>query len=156
MGRGSPRRSPSELPEGTSGVLCGESPNPRDPRSYGRQAAFANATQSPSGFGSVWAWLAQPCAEWRARDHDRYTGPWDRSRTPKLLVGTRGDANTAYSGTLRMAATLRGGRVLTETGGGHTAWLNPSTCAYDRISRYLISGELPRRGTVCHQDRRPF
>lgn len=144
------------LPEAIYGVLCSESPNPKNPASYGDQARAANDADSPDGFGYAWSWLAQPCAQWRARDTDRYTGPWNRSTSPLLLVGTLADGNTAYTGSQRMAVQLRNTRLLTETGGGHTALLNRSDCIDRYTSAYLVNGTLPAPGTVCHQNRKPF
>lgn len=146
-----------ELLEGTYGVLCSESPNPLDAASYTGQAERLNAMQSPTGFfGHLWSWLAQPCAPWQARDADRYTGPWTRSKTTYLLIGTLGDTNTAYVGTERLAAQVPNSRVLTETGGGHTALFNKSDCVDGFVDTFLISGALPPVGTVCDQNLAPF
>ena len=43
-------------------------------------------------------------------------------------------------------------RLLTVDGYGHTALTNSSTCAYERVSRYVVDGTLPPPGTVCPQD----
>ena len=146
-----------ELDEGVYGVLCSESPNPTDPFSYQGQADLLNTLQSPAGgFGSPWAWLAAPCAEWQARDADAYAGPWDLSPEPYLLIGTVADGNTAYTATHAMADAVGNGRVLTESGGGHTALLNKSDCVDGYVDAFLASGTLPPRGTVCDQNRAPF
>jgi pimeloyl-ACP methyl ester carboxylesterase len=145
-----------EITEGIYGVLCSDSPNPTNPQSYTAQSAQADATQSPDGFGQTWGWFAEPCAQWQGRDSDRYTGPWNRSPVPLLLVGTLGDPDTAYNSTLNAAAALKNARVITETGGGHTALLNPSDCVNAATSAYLISGTLPAAGTVCNQNQAPF
>jgi pimeloyl-ACP methyl ester carboxylesterase len=147
---------PSEITEGIYGVVCSDSPNPTDPQSYSQQAAYADSTQAPDGFGQTWAWFAEPCAQWQGHDSDRYAGPWNRAQGPLLLVGTLADPNTAYSGTLRAAAALQNARVITETGGGHTALVNPSDCINNATSAYLIRGTLPPAGTVCDQNQAPF
>ncbi len=158
---GQPPSSPTstdfapQLPEGLDGVVCSESPNPANPYSYAAQARAVSA-ESPDGFGQNWSWLSEPCAQWRAHDADRYTGPWTRSPKPYLLIGTLGDPETAYSSTLRMAAAVPNARVLTETGGGHTALLNKSSCVDDYIDTYLADGSLPPPGAVCNQNRQPF
>jgi TAP-like protein len=46
--------------------------------------------------------------------------------------------------------------LLTVHGFGHTEFFNPSTCASDYEFRYLITGAVPPRGTVCPQTVRPF
>jgi hypothetical protein len=148
---------PLAAQEGTDGVLCGESPNPADPSSYQEQSTAANASQSPDGFGSVWTWEAESCAQWQARDASSYTGPWNRASARSLLVvGTLGDSNTAYQDSLNMAAVVGGARMLTETGGGHTALLNTSSCVNGYIDAFFASGALPPPGTVCDQDKPPF
>ena len=143
------------LAEGVYTVLCGESPNPRDPYSYQVQSAWANAG-NPYGFGSQWTWAAEGCAQWKPRNADIYTGPWNRSTKPYLLIGTLYDPNTPYAATLRMAAELPNARVLTETGGGHTALLNKSDCIDNYVADYLISGTLPPVNTRCDQNQQPF
>lgn len=142
-------------PVGTLGVVCGESPNPRDPYAYPRQG-LREERNLPYGLGRVWTWLAQPCAGWKATDADRYRGPWDKGTSPVLLIGTLADSNTAYKGSVRMSRQLNRARLLTETGGGHTAMLNKSTCVDRFVDRYLLTGALPKPGTVCDQNRQPF
>jgi TAP-like protein len=41
-------------------------------------------------------------------------------------------------------------------GYGHTELLNPSQCAAQYESDYLVTGALPPEGTVCQQDAMPF
>ena len=142
-------------PEGTSGVLCSDSPNPRNPFSYQAQGRLGEGRQA-FGLGLVWSWLAAPCAAWTARDADAYTGPWDRPTPPILVIGTLGDPNTAYSGSKQMASQLANARLLTEAGGGHTALLNKSSCIDRHVDDYFLSGSLPSEGTVCQQDQAPF
>lgn len=142
-------------PAGTLGVLCGESPNPRDPGSYLDQGRMGDAG-TPYGLGQTWTWLAQPCAEWTARDEDRYAGPWNRSTPPVLVIGTRADPNTAYSGSVRMAQQLGNARLLTETGGGHTALFNKSDCVDAYVDNYFLNGALPPEGSMCDQNLAPF
>jgi hypothetical protein len=55
-----------------------------------------------------------------------------------------------------MARRLARARLLTVEGYGHTAVLNPSACATQYESDYLLSGALPPKGTVCQQDEQPF
>lgn len=157
-GRLSPALSGSfgpQLLEGQLGVYCSESPNPRDPNSYSLQARIGDLV-APDGFGSVWAWVAEPCAQWQARDADRYTGPFNKPTVPLLVIGTVGDPSTPYFASVEMAQELANTRLLTETGGGHTALLNKSDCADGYIDSYLATGALPPVGTVCAQNQQPF
>ena len=46
-------------------------------------------------------------------------------------------------------------RLLTLNGYGHTTIL-ASACTAQAVERYLVSVELPPRGTVCEPDVQPF
>jgi pimeloyl-ACP methyl ester carboxylesterase len=148
---------PAEAEEGITGVLCGESPNPSDPYSYPGQAALYNALESPDGLASPWTWEAAPCAQWQARDRDTYRGPWTNlPASHYLVIGTLGDSNAAYSSSVAMAREVGGARLLTETGGGHTAFLNQSTCVDNAIDAFFQGGRLPTPCTQCAQNLPPF
>lgn len=142
-------------PEQSLGVYCSESPNPRDPASYPRQADLAAHRSGDPAY--YWTWVSEACAEWPVTDADRYNGPFDRpTAAPILVVGVANDPATPYRASVAMAATLADARLLKVTGGGHTALLNPSRCAQDHMTAYLVRGTLPPVGTTCHQDRPPF
>ncbi|MFC8390351.1 alpha/beta hydrolase [Streptomyces sp. NPDC057238] len=136
-------------------VLCGDSPNPRDPGVYHalEEAAAARAGDA----GRFWTWAGEGCATWPTVAADRYRGPWNKPTAhPVLVVGTRYDPSTPYSASQAMAEELADARLLTVDGHGHTALLNPSSCVQDHESRYLIDGTLPPVGTTCLPDRPPF
>ncbi|WP_280722577.1 alpha/beta hydrolase [Kitasatospora sp. MAA4] len=137
-------------------MLCSDTANPPAGADY---PALADLTRARSGDARPsWVWQTQRCAEWPAGGRpDRYTGPWNRyTSAPILVVANTGDPAWPYEGSRAMADTLARGRLLTVDGYGHTVLGNPSACAADSEVRYLVSGELPARGTVCEPDRRPF
>jgi pimeloyl-ACP methyl ester carboxylesterase len=143
-------------PEQRLAVQCGESPNPRHPDVYPALGALAYARAGDVGPAWVWA-LDEPCASWPATAADPYVGPWDRPTVnPVLVIGNLFDPDTSYEGSVAMARELAHARLLTVDGYGHTAFLNPSTCANDYVSRYVVDGTLPPPGTVCPQDQQPF
>jgi pimeloyl-ACP methyl ester carboxylesterase len=143
-------------PEQRLAVQCGESPNPRDPHVYPALGALAYARAGDVGPAWVWA-LDEPCAGWPATAADPYVGPWNRpTANPVLVIGNLFDPDTPYEDSVAMARELADARLLTVDGYGHTAFLNPSTCAYDYVSRYVVDGTLPPPGTVCPQDQQPF
>jgi pimeloyl-ACP methyl ester carboxylesterase len=143
-------------PEWRLAVLCGESPNPRHPDAYPALAALAYA--QAGDVGPAWVWgNDEPCAGWPATASDRYVGPWNQpTANPVLVIGNLFDPETPYEGSVAMAHELAHARLLTVDGYGHTALLNPSTCANDYVSRYVVDGTLPPPGTVCPQDQQPF
>jgi pimeloyl-ACP methyl ester carboxylesterase len=142
-------------PEQEHAVTCSDFPNPRDPQSYRAQAAYAYARSGAFGLWRTWA--MEPCATWPATDADRYAGPWNRpTAAPILLVGNTTDPGTPYPNSVAMAHRLARARLLTVDGYGHTAFLNPSTCADTYETAYLTDGTLPPPDTTCPQDHHPF
>jgi hypothetical protein len=74
------------------------------------------------------------------------------SRPPRVTH----DAALPYQDSLAMEHDLARARLLTVNGYGHTEANNPSTCAIGYEVRYLLTGALPRPGTVCQQNVKPF
>jgi pimeloyl-ACP methyl ester carboxylesterase len=145
---------PYQGPEQLLAVLCAESPNPRPLVFLALdRLAYARA----GDIGPVSSWGDEPCASWPATAADRYTGPWNRpTANPVLVIGNTFDPSTAYQGSIAMAKELARARLLTVDGYGHTVLLNPSACASQYVSDYLVEGTLPPEGTVCRQNQPPF
>ena len=102
-------------------------------------------------------WLWAPCASWRTRSGDRFTGPWNAvTANPILVIGTRYDSRTAYANARIAARRLGNAVLLTLDGYGHTSDSDPSLCIDRAVRRYLVSKTPPPDGTVCQPDRRPF
>jgi pimeloyl-ACP methyl ester carboxylesterase len=142
-------------PEQGLSVVCADSPNPRQPRAYVRLAELVLRRAAPIGLPGLWG--DEPCATWPARTPVGYRGPWDTpTAKPILVIGNTTDPATPLEGAVRTVEQLAAARLLTVRGYGHTAFLNPSTCANDHTVAYLIDGTLPPAGTVCAQDAAPF
>ena len=140
--------------EGGPAVFCADSDNPDTYAAWSSAAVAADATAQY--FGRAWTWISSICADWPFTDADRYTGPWNHATAnPVLVVGNQFDPATPYAGAQKVAATLPGARLLTLHAWGHTSGFL-SSCADERIARYLIDGALPPVGTVCEQDEVPF
>ncbi|MEV0407699.1 alpha/beta hydrolase [Actinoallomurus sp. NPDC050550] len=135
-------------------TVCSDSPNPRDPRAYEAAARLAYARSGPSALDPAWA--TEPCAGWPL-GRDRYAGPWNRrTANPILLLNNTKDPATSYRQAVTVSRTLARARLLTVDGYGHTVFSNPSACALEHETRYLLTGALPPVGTVCKQDVVPF
>ncbi|UUN28475.1 alpha/beta hydrolase [Streptomyces sp. FIT100] len=150
-----PNPDPYAGEEQAVAVLCGDSPNPRDSGAYHalEEAAAARAGDA----GRFWAWAAEACADWPATAADRYRGPWNEPTAhPVLVVGTTLDPATPYRNAHAMTKELANARLLTNSGYGHTALINPSSCVNAYEGRYFIDGTLPPAGTLCRQDTPPF
>lgn len=133
-------------------VLCPDTDNPRSVSTY------QSAAQRATGFGLSWLWTAEACADWPSpAPQDRYTGPWNRRTAhPVLLLGNTGDPALPYRDAQAMSRDLSHARLLTVDGYGHTEANNPSACAIGYEVGYLLTGALPRAGTVCRENVKPF
>ncbi|MFG3308619.1 alpha/beta hydrolase [Streptomyces wuyuanensis] len=150
-----PNPNPYLGEEQAGAVFCSDSRNPRDPAAY---HALEEASAARAGdTGRHWAWAAVVCADWPGVAAAPYRGPWNKPTAhPILVVGTLYDPSTPYSAAKAMTRELADARLLTNSGHGHTALLNPSSCVNTYESRYLIDGTLPPAGTTCRQDTPPF
>ena len=149
--RGFPRY-PNDV-EGAPAVFCADSDNPD---AYAAWSIAGAAADAFGYFGRGWTWSSSICAEWPFADQDRYIGSFDRfTANPVLVVGTQYDTNTRYQAAVTVADLLRNSALLTLHGWGHTS-LSLSHCIDDAVTRYLVDGTIPARGTVCEQDHVPF
>ncbi|WP_166354926.1 alpha/beta fold hydrolase [Phytoactinopolyspora limicola] len=139
---------------GSLASACVDTGSTGQPNGFAERADLAD--QQAPHFGRYRVWLALPCEYLRLTDADTYLGPWDQHvPTPVLVVGTRFDPATPYSGTPAYAAHFPDARVLTVDGWGHTT-VGKSTCATDVIGEYLVDPATAADGTTCPQDTMPF
>jgi pimeloyl-ACP methyl ester carboxylesterase len=133
---------------------CVESDVPRDPSVYSRLAVSED--RRVPYFGAIGVFDYMPCAFWEGRDHDRYTGPWNRRTSgPILVVNNRFDPSTPLWGARDAAGELRRARLLVVEGAGHTGMFVPSTCG-ERVKReFPFTGTFPVRGMRCAADANP-
>jgi len=140
--------------EGFPGVACSDSINPHSTAAWTKAAA--NARRRDGLFGPIWTWVSSVCAHWPGHDSNRYLGPFNRyTAHPVLVVGNLSDPATPYQGAQTAARLLPNSRLLTLKAWGHTS-LFRSTCATNKISHYLLTTQVPAKGTVCVQDVIPF
>ena len=148
-------RAPYEqVLEGFAGVWCLDPINPDSPSAWARAARRAD--RRDPYFGRPWIWFGSICAQWPGHDSDRYLGPFNRqTANTVLVVGNRNDPATRYQDAVSTSRLLGRGRLLTVAGWGHTS-LFLSSCADAYVSRYLLTGRVPPKGTVCQVDEVPF
>lgn len=140
--------------EGFPGVACSDSDNPEHAEAWPRSAA--DADRAHPYFGRPWTWISSPCQAWPGRDTDRYTGPFTKATAhPVLVIGNRYDPATRYQGAVTVAHLLPRSRLLTLAGWGHTS-LFKSACIDAHLNSYLLTTQVPPRGTVCPADTVPF
>jgi hypothetical protein len=74
-----------------------------------------------------------------------------------LVVGNYYDPSTRYEGAVTVSRLLPNSRLLTYAGWGHQASITAGNdCMESAITRYLVLGQLPDRGTVCQPTGSPF
>jgi pimeloyl-ACP methyl ester carboxylesterase len=135
------------------GVSCSDSQYPRSFELYSAIGAYA---ERGSFLGPWWWWSTAPiCSAWPAAK-DRYAGPWATSTAnPVLVVGNYFDVATGYRGAVDTSRLLRGSRLLSYAGWGHTAF-SRSACTTAYTAAYLYDGTLPPEGTVCAANPSPW
>jgi pimeloyl-ACP methyl ester carboxylesterase len=134
------------------GNLCSDI---RFPNVFEAYSAIGGYAEAGSFLGPYWWWGNAACASWPVA-RDRYAGPWfTRTASPVLVVGNYFDGVTNYAGAVNTSRLLRGSRLLSYAGWGHTAF-GRSACATSFMVAYLYDGTLPPEGTVCPANPNPF
>jgi pimeloyl-ACP methyl ester carboxylesterase len=135
-------------------IQCNEAPSPPASAYPGLQRLVLRRSGA-IGLPDLWT-LDEPCATWPVRGQDTYTGPWNARTSPILVIGNTTDPFIPLRDAIAMTRQLANARLLVVRGYGHTAFLNPSTCAATYMTAYFQTGALPPKGTVCHQNLPPF
>ena len=155
----SPRLAGGDYPnfvEGFPSVLCSDSVNPPNYRSWPQAADRIERKQGR--FGRLWLWYSGVCQPWvESAGQDRYLGPWtETTNSPVLVVGNYYDPATPYHGALIADDLLPRSTLLTYSGWGHTAFALGNTCIDRSVTRYLVTEQPPTEGTVCEPEETPF
>lgn len=118
-------------------------------------------TQAEAGAGSwqdVFAPQTWPCAQWKFKAAESFTGPFTAVNTsfPLLMINGAHDPITPLSGAWEASANFLGSRLLVHNGHGHGVMNHPSACTVKAIHDYFNDGVLPDVGTVCEPDQTGF
>ncbi|MET0132611.1 MAG: alpha/beta hydrolase [Kibdelosporangium sp.] len=141
--------------EAFNAIQCADSDFPTDPAVYSRYAVSED--ERVPYFGRIAVLDMMSCTYWKAKDHDRYTGPWNRRTSAEILIiNNRYDPSTPLHGARDGAAELGRARVFVTEGAGHSSMLAPSTCTEQVKREYLVSGTFPAPGRTCALDANPF
>jgi pimeloyl-ACP methyl ester carboxylesterase len=135
-------------------VQCDEAPSP-PASAYAGLQRLALRRSGVIALPDLWG-NDEPCASWPVRGQDAYSGPWNAPTSPILVIGNTTDPFLPLRDAMAMTRQLGNARLLVVHGYGHTAFLNPSTCASTYMTAYFRTGALPPKGTVCHQNLPPF
>jgi pimeloyl-ACP methyl ester carboxylesterase len=71
--------------------------------------------------------------------------------TPVLIIGTTQDPATPYAWSKALAAYIKGSRLITLRGEGHTGYGRGSACTDDAVDSYLTTGKTPKNNLICTQ-----
>lgn len=71
--------------------------------------------------------------------------------TPVLIIGTTQDPATPYAWAKALAAYIKGSRLITLRGEGHTGYGRGSACTDNAVDTYLTTGVLPKNNLICTQ-----
>jgi pimeloyl-ACP methyl ester carboxylesterase len=136
-------------------VICGDAPSPPASAFPGLQRRLLRRGDGPISLPGLWG-DDEPCATWPVRQENTYRGPWNAPTPPHLLVNLTTDVATPLPNAIKMTRELASTRLLVVDGYGHTAFLNPSSCANTYETAYFRTGALPPKGIICHQNLPPF
>jgi pimeloyl-ACP methyl ester carboxylesterase len=155
IARLTPTRPEADYDNGLDAYYGNQCADTQYPSTFGGFLAIDRYAAAGSPFGPFWWWQNAGCTNWPV-NRDRYIGPWTaRTSAPVLIVGNAFDGITALTGAQASARLLRGSRLLTYAGWGHTAY-GRSQCVTDHVDAYLLDGSLPPKGTVCPANPNPF
>lgn len=136
----------SNLADANMAINCLDRPWPRALATWSSVAA--QAQKAAPQFGAPIVWGSLPCAYWPVKSYPlpRITAA---GAAPILVVGTTRDPATPYRWAQALSRELKSGVLLGWNGDGHTAYMMGSSCVDRIVNTYLISGAVPRSGTVC-------
>ena len=82
---------------------------------------------------------------------DQNTVQIENTATPVLIIGTTHDPATPYEWSKALAAYIKGSRLITLRGEGHTGYGRGSACTDNAVDTYLTTGVLPKNNLICTQ-----
>jgi pimeloyl-ACP methyl ester carboxylesterase len=142
----SPANPDADTNDAASVIVCNDIAPGAGPDQL--RADAAELTRAYHYFGEYGAWWLFACSYWSV-PHQALPATPLTVASPVLIVGTRSDPSTPYSGVTEFAQSIGPkGVLLTWSGAGHTAF-GRSTCVGDNVTAYLVGLRTPEEGTVC-------
>ena len=82
---------------------------------------------------------------------DQDSAQIENTATPVLIIGTTQDPATPYAWSKALAAYIKGSRLITLRGEGHTGYGRGSACTDNAVDTYLTTGLIPKKNLTCTQ-----
>jgi pimeloyl-ACP methyl ester carboxylesterase len=154
----SPFDCSGELPqniEAQTAILCNDGASvPSDLQSTQKHFEMMSNT---SEFGNLLASIRTRCAGWPKFPKNHFHGPFEANTShPILLIGNTADPITPLWAANKMSRGFSDSIVLTQNSSGHCSISAPSLCTAKYVRQYFVEGTLPKEGTICQSDSRPF
>ncbi|WP_067779478.1 alpha/beta hydrolase [Actinomyces vulturis] len=130
-----------------SAINCLDYPVEGDNDLWNKQAEELKKL-SPT-FGADMGYVDFACEAWGHPSTRERKPIHAQGSAPILIVGTTGDPATPYQWAVNLDDQLSDSELLTWEGEGHTAFGRAGACINNAVSDYLISGTMPKEGTVC-------
>ena len=106
------------------------------------------------GYDPFGARVTQVCANMKYHPKADPAPYRAKGSAPIVVIGTKHDPATPYSGAKTMRRTLENSVLLTWEGDGHIAYGRAGACIEVQVNAYLLTGRVPKDGLVCPVERR--
>ncbi|QRV78194.1 Abhydrolase domain-containing protein [Ceratobasidium sp. AG-Ba] len=126
-----------------------------DPANVTTKAVFDSLVDSARTvspvFGELWGDAGFYCHRWPARAVERFTGPFNKTLSNKILViGNEADPSTPFSSAKIVADALGDSAVLIKQEGfGHVSLAIISDCTLGALTAYFLNNTLPSAEKRC-------
>ena len=146
------------FPHITTAIMCSDNPDLSHETPAEFSHHFRKLKSHSSVAGAIWANFRLQAVGWGSRSNWRYEGPFSgNTSAPILWIGNSLDPVTPIGNAYNVAKKFPRSSVLEQDTEGHCAlWSGPSSCTLGAVREYFRSGEVPKLGTKCPSERKPF
>lgn len=138
-------------------VVCADADDITDHTKDDFKAYLAKMQRESDAMGSAWSRLMMPCINWPARPAWRFEGPFTATTAhPILFIGNTHDTVSPLRSAQHASEQFPGSAVLQSNIEGHASYANPSICTAKAMRAYFQDGILPKPGTICEPEFRPW
>ncbi|PWY83504.1 hypothetical protein BO70DRAFT_370735 [Aspergillus heteromorphus CBS 117.55] len=138
-------------------ILCLDGPSIDGITKEEFRSYWAELREQSKTIGDSWTQVRLNCIRLKTRPNWRFDGPFTgKTSHPLLLIGNTYDPVTPLHNAYKMSHGFSDSVVLHQNSVGHCSVSGPSVCTAKVVRQYFQTGELPKPGTTCEVDKRPF